>query len=200
VSEGQKIIKSYISQTTGQKAYDRILAITANNSDFYSHASNVSSYATLFALGLGLKNIEDIAMAALLHDLGLSKLPDDILAKEPEQRTKSEQEIYEKHVDYTLDVIKEKKLILSDLVRKIVLQHHEKYNGTGYPKHVLADRICIEAQVLSLADRFDYLTVLKKGKPRVNPKDAIAQILAECSTARAEFDPNLVKKVQTLFN
>ena len=73
--------------------------------------------------------------------------------------------IYEKHVDYTLDVIKEKKLILSDLVRKIIYQHHEKYNGMGYPRQLSGDRICIEAQVLSLADKFDYMTVLNLESP-----------------------------------
>jgi HD-GYP domain-containing protein (c-di-GMP phosphodiesterase class II) len=81
VSEGQKIIKSFILQSTGKGTYEKILAIAANNSDIYAHASNVSSYASLFGLGLGLTNVGDIAMAGLLHDLGLSKVPDDILAK-----------------------------------------------------------------------------------------------------------------------
>jgi HD-GYP domain-containing protein (c-di-GMP phosphodiesterase class II) len=200
VSEGQKIIKSFILQTTGKSTYERILAIAANNSDFYAHSSNVSSYASLFGLGLGVANIADIAMAALLHDLGLSKIPDDILAKDPEEWTHQEKEIYEKHVDYTMDVIREKKLILSDLTRKIITQHHEKYNASGYPKGIGGDRICIEAQIMSLADRFDYITAAKKGKKKLGPKDAMAKILADCSIAsKMDFDPKLVKKIQALF-
>jgi HD-GYP domain-containing protein (c-di-GMP phosphodiesterase class II) len=200
VSESQKIIKSFILAATGKSAYERILAIAANSSDFYTHNSNVSSYASLFALSLGLSSVSEIAMAALLHDLGLSKIPDDILAKDPEARSPPEVAIYEKHVDYSLDVIREKKLILSDLTRKIVNQHHEKYNGMGYPKRLAGDRICIEAQLLSLADRFDYLTVLKPGRPRLNPRSAIEQILNECGVpTKMDFDPKLVKKVLALF-
>ncbi len=200
VSDGQKIIKSFILQTTNKATYDRILSIAANNSDFYSHSSNVASYACLFAMGLSLPNVSDIAMAALLHDLGLSKVPDDIISKDLEKLNPAEKILYEKHVDYTIEVIREKKLILSDLTRKIIYQHHEKYNGTGYPKGVTGDRICIEAQILGLADRFDYLTSLRKGKPRVSPKDAINKIVAECAvSSKTEFDLKLVKKIQALF-
>jgi hypothetical protein len=96
-----------------------------------------------------------------------------------------------------LEVIREKKLILSDLTRKIIYQHHEKYNGMGYPKKIGGDRICIEAQISVFSGSVRLPNGLKKGKPRVSPRDAIKQILNDCSIAsKMDFDIKLVKKVQ----
>ncbi|MFZ9596569.1 MAG: HD-GYP domain-containing protein [Bdellovibrionia bacterium] len=200
VTEGQNIVKNLINAKAGGKIYEKILLLSVDGNDLYSHSANVSSYAALFALGLGLANVEDIALAGLLHDVGLSRVNPAIVAKEESQRTPVEQVAYQNHVDYSLEKIIEKKLVVSDLVRKIILQHHEYFNGSGYPKKLVGARICVEAQILALADRFDELITVSEGKARIKPIDAMKKILADTEvSSKAQFDQKLVKHVLELF-
>lgn len=200
-AEVQKIVKEYVLINTDKDWYNRILATVAQSADSYSHAGNVSTYATLFAIGLGLKTIEEIAMAAILHDIGLEKIPAEILNKPQDDWTPKEKELYQKHPDFSIERIIEKKLILSDLIRKIILQHHEKWSGTGYPKAIAGAKICIEAQVLSIADRFDELTTLQPGRPRISPEEAVKKLHKETllKPGQMAHDPDLLKKILALF-
>ena len=201
VSEGQKIVKSYLTTDGGQNWFSRFQAISADTVDSYSHASNTAAYATLFAIGLNLPNVEEIAMAALLHDLGMARVPKEILDKPRNQWTPAETEKFQKHIDYTMDIIREKKLILSDLVRKAIMQHHEKFNGTGYPKGLAGTRIAVEAQLLVIADLFDELTTIQPGRPRMTPNQAIAKFHEEMTgdPGKMMFDHEKKKKILALF-
>ncbi len=84
---------------------------------------------------------------------------------------------------------------------KAIAQHHERYNGSGYPKGLQGDRISKEAQVLSLADEFDYLTRLVEGKPQLNAKQAVEKLRTEQmgDPSKVKFNPELLGKLLTLF-
>jgi HD-GYP domain-containing protein (c-di-GMP phosphodiesterase class II) len=201
VEDCQKIVKSYIVTTDAGKWYERILAVSGEGTDTYSHASNVSTYASIFAIALGLGSVEDIALAGLLHDIGMSKVPLDIQSKPQESWLPSERDAYELHPEHSVALIKDRKLVVSPLVHKIILQHHELFNGTGFPKKLRGDRICIEAQVLGLADYFDEMTALVQGKPRMQPAEAIQRLkrMAADDPSKAIFNPALLGKIMALF-
>ncbi len=196
-----EIVKSYIVQGEDAEWYSRIQAILGERGDNYSHAGNVSTLAALFSMGLGIGKPEDMALAGLLHDIGIAELPGEIQIKAPEDMTPQELEIYKKHPEMSINMIKLRKIIVPEIVMKAILQHHELYNGQGYPNGYFGDRICKEAQILALADKFDYLTCLKEGRPYLSPSEAIEHLrrLQVDDPSKIHYQPDLLKRLLTLF-
>ena len=196
-----EIVKSYILQGADNEWYARIQSVLGERGDSYSHSANVSTLAALFSMGLGIGKPEDLALAGLLHDIGIAELSADIQVLEPEQMSKEQLEAYKKHPEASVSIIKARKIVVPEIVMKAILQHHELYNGTGYPNGYFGDRICKEAQVLSLADKFDYLTRLKEGQPLMTPSQAVEHLraLQVNDPSRIHYNPELLKKLMTLF-
>ncbi len=92
-------------------------------------------------------------------------------------------------------------MILSDTIAKAIAQHHECFNGRGYPKALPGDRITKEAQLLHLADELDYAMTVVPGKPKVTPKQFFEKLLADgvSDPSKMRHDPTLVKQVLALF-
>jgi HD-GYP domain-containing protein (c-di-GMP phosphodiesterase class II) len=196
-----EIVKTFILQGADTEWYSRILTILGERGDSYSHSGNTSTLAALFSMGLGVGRPEDMALAGLLHDIGTAELPAEIQALEPADMTKAQFELYKKHPEYSVALIKSRKIIVPEIVTKAILQHHELYNGTGYPSGIFGDRICKEAQVLALANNFDYLTRLHEGKPMMTPAEAVEKLRSEQvnDPSKIHYNPELLKKLLTLF-
>ncbi len=202
VSDCQNIVKSYVMATDAGEWYKRLTSVSGEMGDSYSHATNVSTYAALFSMGLGIGKPEDMALAGLLHDIGLADVPIEILEKPESERTREGQELYQKHPEYSVNMIKNRKLLVPEIVTKAIMQHHELHSGKGYPKAMPGDRICKEAQVLKLADDFDYLTTVHEGQKTMTPPEVLdfyekqLQTLAE---HEHKHDPKLLTKFIELF-
>jgi HD-GYP domain-containing protein (c-di-GMP phosphodiesterase class II) len=196
-----EIVNAYILQGAESEWFCRIQTVLGERGDSYSHSANVSTLAALFSMGLGIGKPEDMALAGLLHDIGISELPAEIQALDPEKMTPAQFEIYKTHPERSLKLIRSRKIIIPDSVAKAVLQHHELYNGSGYPSGLFGDRISKEAQILSLADTFDYLTRVREGKPLLTPQQAVDRLrtLQVNDPSRIHYAPELLKKLVTLF-
>lgn len=204
VSDCQEIVKAYVldAGASNQNAwYSKVLAVTGADANNYSHAANVSTYAALFSLGMGLGDASTVALAGILHDIGLADVPPEIQMKEKNEWSKEDFEKFKEHVEHSVKMIRERKLVVSDIVTKAIQQHHERWNGSGYPKGLVGKRICIEAQLLGLADEFDYMTAAIGGKkPKMTPSEAIDYFKSSLGNPSSqEFDPELIRKLVTLF-
>ena len=156
--------------------YANLLASIGEHADVYNHASRVSTFASLFALGMDHAHPEDLAMAGIFHDLGMVEIPEAIINKSDKERTLEENVLYYSHPEKTLLNLKSKRISLPPEVEKAILQHHEKISGKGFPKG-LSDRITLDAQILSYADQFDYFTSITPGNIALSPYEAHQKII-----------------------
>ena len=92
--------------------------------------------------------------------------------------------------------------MVSDQVTKIIQQHHELYNGDGYPKGLFGDRILKESQILAIADRFEELTTYRTETEKpYKPSEAVKKIMDEQlkDPAKIKYHPELLKNILSLF-
>ena len=181
VKQCESIISNYVTKGSSSNWYKKLLSSIGEGGDTYNHASNVSTFASLFAIGMGHRRPEDLAMAGLFHDIGMSKLPDELQNRHESELAEEEKATYYSHIEQSILMIKAKRLIIPDSVEKAILQHHERFSGHGWPKRLAGGRISEEAQILSFADQFDYLTRFEEGRQRVGPMKALEQIRASGS-------------------
>jgi len=193
IADCAEIVKTYIMSrdNEGGQLYRKILSLSGRSGDAYRHVSNVSTLAAMLAIGLGLENVEEIAMAGLLHDIGLADVPVEIQSKHESQRSILEKKQYERHPEFTVAILKARNVQLSDKVFQIIEQHHERKDGQGFPTGVR--EVIVEAQLIAMADEFDYLTQIKPGHPRPSPQVAMAEILSSSA-----YDLDLLEQITNL--
>ncbi len=147
------IISSILEE---EEIIDKIFDIKERSSDIYEHSISICSLATLTALKLKLskESVHDIAVGCLLHDLGLRYLTIPY-ADQPIDTLSSQELIeYKKHPVYGFSAVKDEKWI-SELGKKIILCHHERLDGMGFPLRLRSRDIPLEAKIVSVCDTFD---------------------------------------------
>lgn len=139
-----------------EKVIKRVYDIKQRNADIYEHSVNICTLAILLAakLNLSKKQIHDIGVGCLLHDLGIRYLTVDYDNKDIEEFNSNERAEYKKHPIYGYSAIKNE-VWLSDISKNIILCHHEKKDGSGYP--LRANNISDECEIVAVCDIFDEL-------------------------------------------
>ncbi len=153
-----------------EKVYD----VKERNADIYEHSLQVCTIATLIALKLGLneKQVYDISVSALIHDLGLRYLVVRYEDQDINLLPAKDQEEYKKHPIYGYTAIKNEDW-LSNQAKEIVMNHHERKDCSGYP--LGTDLISRMTQIVGVCDEFDEL-ICGIGKARVRVHEAINNI------------------------
>lgn len=133
--------------------------VVGNNVDLcnLNHSLSVGWYACALAVKMGLKErqLNKIFQAGLFHDVGKIRIPNKILNKKG-SLTHSEYLLIQKHPVYSWDILGENGF--SSEVLKAVLHHHERYDGTGYPKGLKGEEIPLLSRILAVVDAFDAIT------------------------------------------
>ena len=140
------------------------------------HALSVASMAVALGstLGIGEETLRQLALGALLQDLGKARIPDDILHK-PDRLTAYETRWMRRHV-FESQLILEDTPGITDLMLDVVAHHHERLDGTGYPHALSGDQIPLHAQVAAIVDVYDALTSDRSYQQRTEPTEALRQI------------------------
>jgi HD-GYP domain-containing protein (c-di-GMP phosphodiesterase class II) len=156
----------------------------------YTHSVNVSTISLLIASKLKLTREEfvEIGVGAMLHDLGKVKIPLEVLNK-PDKLDNDEFEIMKKHPIFTYQLLKGNANI-SDISKYIAAEHHEKFDGTGYPRGLKGNSINFFARIVSIADVYDALTTDRVYRKAMKPYDAMKIIVSGSGT---HFDPEMVR-------
>ena len=151
--EAYHIIKSIVED---DNVIECMVEIKKKSTDIYSHMIDVSVLSVVMGLKLKLdeEQLKIIGLGALLHDIGLCDIDINIYDEEIEEAEASEKMKYRRHVIQGYELINGHNWI-PDLAKLIVLSHHEREDGSGYPFHKNSARIPIEVKVVSVCDYFD---------------------------------------------
>jgi len=135
------------------------MAVEFRDEDTGAHIERIGRFSTLLAEQIGMEEelCERMVHAAPLHDVGKVAIPDAILLK-PGSLTPQERAIVETHAEEGHRLLKGSSSVILDLAATIALSHHEKWDGSGYPRGVAGEAIPIEGRIVAIADVFDALT------------------------------------------
>lgn len=153
--ETYNIIKCIIED---DKVMDCMLEIKKKSTDIYTHMIDVSVLSVIMGLKLKLSNdeLKIMGLGALLHDIGLCDIDMDIYDIEIKEEASSEKMKYRRHVIQGYELINNLGWV-PEMAKTIVLSHHEREDGSGYPFHKKGERIPIEVKIVSVCDYFDEL-------------------------------------------
>ncbi len=184
------LLKDEILDTQRELAYLLGEAVEQRSKETGSHVRRVALYSHLFALKYGLdeKQAEIIKLASPLHDVGKIAIPDDIL-KKPGSFTPDEWKIMQSHAQVGADLLQSNENEVIKMGSIIAGQHHERWDGTGYPNRLQGEDIHIAGRITALADVFDALGCKRCYKEAWDIKDILAEINKQKGK---QFDPVLV--------
>ncbi|GAB6189854.1 HD domain-containing protein [Marinitoga arctica] len=172
-------------------------AIDLRDNYTHTHSKNVSNLSIKIGKELGFNDsfLEELEIAALLHDVGKIGIPDEILNK-PSKLTDAEYKIIQSHT-----IIGAKLLAEIDFLSKNIplgaLEHHEKLDGTGYPYNKKSDEISLFGKILAVVDIYDALTA-KRIYKKPWPKDKVLKFLKD--DCPKKFDCKIVKALERCVN
>jgi putative nucleotidyltransferase with HDIG domain len=165
-----------------------IMALDYRDNETQGHTQRVSVYTVELAerMGVSAADLETIKRGAVLHDIGKIGVPDTILRK-PAKLTETEWTEMRRHVQYGYEMLKDIAFLRD--AAKIVLHHHERYDGLGYPNQTSRNDILFGARIFVVADTFDAMTSERPYRKALPYEHARAEI-QRC--AGTQFDPRVV--------
>ena len=185
----EEIIDSVISDPDVINSMTEIRNIST---DLYTHCINVCSLSTVMALKLKMtkKQVKNIAMGAILHDIGLKYIQAPYIDVSEDELSPKDELEYKKHTIYGYISIQDENWI-SDISKEIILLHHENIDGTGFPFQHNGSKIKMEIRIVSVCDEFDSL-ISGIGNKQLKMYQAIEYMKVH---AEREYDGAIVKKL-----
>lgn len=158
----------------------------------FAHSANVCVLSAITGISMGYDSdrLKELCLGALLHDIGKTKVPYEILNK-PGPLTAEEYEEMKKHTKYGYEILKQSSDI-SVYTSYIALTHHEKYNGEGYPLGLEGKDIHEFSRIVSIADVYDAMTSDRIYRKKINISEAVEYLV---SLGNYHFDYEIVRKM-----
>jgi putative nucleotidyltransferase with HDIG domain len=159
---------------------DIVKKVEAKDRYTYLHSDRVANYSIKIGKKMKLNKvqIENLNTASYVHDIGKVNVPEHILNK-PTKLTEEEFEIIKKHPSDGAEMIKG---TFYEEIAPIIEQHHERLNGSGYPKGLTGDEILLEAKIIAVSDTFDAMTEDRVYRKASNAQEALDVIKSSIGT------------------
>jgi putative two-component system response regulator len=156
------------------------------------HLKRMSSYCELLAerFGFDRERVELMRIASPMHDVGKIGIPDNILLK-PSTLTSEEREVMQQHTVIGYRILSGSEAELLTLAALLAWTHHERFDGSGYPRQLAGEEIPIEGRIAAVADVFDALTSDRIYRPAFNVEEAVTMMREQRG---AHFDPEVLDR------
>ena len=160
------------------------------------HSGEVAKWAKEIgvAMGLSVQKVKEIELAGLLHDIGKIAIKEDILNK-PGKLTEEEYDEIKRHPESGYHILKSVDEYSS--LAQCVLEHHERFDGKGYPKGIKGSQISLIARIISVADAFEAMIAQRPYRKSLTEEMAIEEIKKNANT---QFDPEVVTAFLKIFD
>jgi len=157
--------------------------------ELYFHSLNVTMLSMMMARDIRLPQqvVGVLGMGALFHDIGRKEIPSKILMK-TDPLTPAEQHLYEMHCQYGVEI--GQRLQFSTSILAIIREHHELYDGTGYPGKLKGEAIGLLSRIVAIANHYDELCNPPRIADAMTPHEALSMMFAK---QRNKFDPKLLQ-------
>lgn len=167
-----------------------VLAAEFKDGETAAHVDRIGVYAEVVARALGLapREVEVLRHACPMHDIGKIGIPDHILLK-PGPLTDEERTVIERHPEIGARILQECQAEVLRVGRVIALQHHERWDGSGYPQGLREDEIALEARICAVVDVFDALTSDRRYRAAL-PYDEVCRMMR--GLRGIHFDPDVL--------
>ena len=156
-----------------------------------SHLERIKGFTQVLGRGMGLtqSEVQLISAACQLHDIGKVGLPEVLLLQQG-QYTETELQKIKRHTTIGAEILSNSNSPLLQAAETIALNHHERWDGSGYPHGLVEDQIPMSARLCAVADVFDALTTPRPYKKEITAEDASRLIIGASGSL---FDPQLVE-------
>ena len=183
-----KMLQLRLKEAGIEAIYMLSVASEAKDEITGSHIERVRHYSEALALrlGLGAQAAEEIGYSSMMHDIGKMHVPDVIL-KKPGFLSAEEWEVMREHPDRGVAILRDKPFYAT--ARDIAGNHHERWDGSGYPSGKKGEEIPLASRIVSVADVFDALTTRRTYKPAWGDQEALDELRAQSGSS---LDPRVV--------
>jgi putative nucleotidyltransferase with HDIG domain len=167
----------------------QVMGDSTGGEEMYCHSLNVTMLAMMMARDIKLPQpvAAALGMGALLHDVGWKNLPDKIVHKH-EPLTSAEQHLFETHAQHSVEITQKMRCLPA--VTALIREHHELFDGSGYPAHLKGEDIGLLARIVAIADHYDELCNPANIAIAMTPHEALSTMFAK---HRGKFDPKLLQ-------
>ena len=194
IRNGERLLRSAVSSRNGHsrlvykeiKNIETMLAKLQTETLAHAKRTEVLARRIAWAMNLSEQAVDTISLGALLHDVGKSSIPTDILNK-PGSLSDDDWVVVKQHPEIGYQMLRE--IPGLEEVARIVRHHHERYDGSGYPVGLVAEEIPLGARILSVADAFEAMRSQRPYSPALTLDHAGAELRWH---AGQQFDPVVV--------
>ena len=189
--ESKEVVSSMVEDiTSNPDAIMNLINIKSFDDYTFTHNINVATISVLIGqqLGLPTADLQELGMGALMHDVGKLKVSLAILNKDG-KLTDAEFAEMKRHPKYGYEILC-KSNDISEKARMVALQHHEKFQGKGYPEGLQGTQISLFGRICAIADVYDALTTDRPYRVALAPYDAVKIVMSGVGN---QFDPDVLK-------
>ncbi len=196
LDESRPIITDFIDlMENAPEAMGFMISLSGHDFYTYNHSLDVSIYSLGLgkAMGYAPKELEELGVGALFHDIGKRNVSLDILCKKG-GLTDAEWEQMKMHPQYGLVILNNHPNI-SDAIKAACFEHHESWSGNGYPQQLMGDEIHPFARIVAITDTYDAMTTQRSYNVPLTPIDAVTMMKEKLA---GRYDPDMLKALYSV--